>query len=78
MFYDYELGVRHLTPHLVGEISGEIVLKRQYRVRDGRMEFMIENGVNIHDDAPQRELSKSTDDKMKNIAAKGSSATRTL
>jgi DNA helicase-2/ATP-dependent DNA helicase PcrA len=33
------------------------------------MEFMIENAVNIHDDLLQKELSKSSDDKMKNIVA---------
>jgi DNA helicase II / ATP-dependent DNA helicase PcrA len=68
MFYDYELGEAfYTTPS--GKISGEIALKRQYRIREGRMEFLIENDVNIHDDVLQRELSKSTDDKMKNIVA---------
>jgi DNA helicase II / ATP-dependent DNA helicase PcrA len=33
------------------------------------MEFMIENAVNIHDDVLQKELAKSSDDKMKNIVA---------
>jgi DNA helicase-2/ATP-dependent DNA helicase PcrA len=33
------------------------------------MEFMIENAVNIHDEVLQKELSKSSDDKMKNIVA---------
>jgi len=68
MFYDFELGQAwYETPS--GRISGEIVLKRQYRIREGTMEFMIENAVNIHDDILQKELSKSSDDKMKNIVA---------
>lgn len=68
MFYDFELGEGwYKTPG--GVISGEIVLKRQYKIRDGNMEFMIENDVNIHDDVLQKELSKSSDDKMKNIVA---------
>lgn len=68
MFYDFELGEGwYTTPS--GKISGEIVLKRQYRIREGRMEFMIENAVNIHDEILQKELSKSSDDKMKNIVA---------
>ncbi len=68
MFYDFELGeASYKTPS--GKIHGEIVLKRQYRIREGRMEFMIENAVNIHDDILQKELSKSSDDKMKNIVA---------
>ncbi len=68
MFYDFELGEGfYKTPS--GEVRGEILLKRQYRIRQGRMEFMIENAVSIHDDILQQELSKSSDDKMKNIVA---------
>ncbi len=68
MFYDFELGEAwYKTPS--GKIDGKILLKRQYKIREGKMEFMIENEVNIHDDILQKELSKSSDDKMKNIVA---------
>ena len=68
MFYDFELGdASYTTP--ARTVKGEIVLKRQYKIAQGRMEFMIENAVNIHDDILQKELSKSSDDKMKNIVA---------
>ncbi|HEU5148684.1 MAG TPA: 3'-5' exonuclease, partial [Chryseosolibacter sp.] len=68
MFYDFELGPAwHDTPS--GRISGNITLKRQYRIRDGRMEFMIENDLNIHDEVLQKELSHAADDKMKTIVA---------
>jgi len=68
MFYDFELGEAfYTTPS--GTIRGHIELKRQYKIRDGRLEFMLENDVNIHDDVLQRELAKSSDDKMKNIVA---------
>lgn len=68
MYYDYELGpASYSTPS--GLISGVITLKRQYRIREGRMEFMIENDVNIHDEILQKELSKAADDKMKTIVA---------
>jgi DNA helicase-2/ATP-dependent DNA helicase PcrA len=68
MFYDFELGEAwYKTPS--GKIVGEITLKRQYKIREGQMEFMIENDVHIHDDLLQKELSKSSDDKMKNIVA---------
>jgi DNA helicase II / ATP-dependent DNA helicase PcrA len=68
MFYDFELGEAfYQTPS--GKITGEIALKRQYKIREGKMEFMIENAVNIHDEVLQQELSKSADDKMKNIVA---------
>jgi len=68
MFYDFELGdAWYKTP--AGKIEGKITLKRQYKIREGNMEFMIENSVNIHDDVLQKELSKSSDEKMKNIVA---------
>jgi DNA helicase-2/ATP-dependent DNA helicase PcrA len=68
MFYDFELGAAwYETP--ASRVTGEILLKRQYRIRDGRMEFMIENDVNIHDEVLQKELSKAADDKMKTIVA---------
>lgn len=68
MFYDFELGpASYETPG--GQITGTISLKRQYLIRDGVMEFMIENDVNIHDEILQKELSKAADDKMKTIVA---------
>lgn len=68
MFYDYEIGpARYEAPS--GEIRGRLELKRQFRIRDGRMEFMLESGVNIVDDVLQQELSRSSDDGMKNIVA---------
>ncbi|TGE18987.1 HelD family protein [Hymenobacter elongatus] len=68
MFYDFELGkASYATPS--GKIHGTIELKRQYKIRDGRLEFMLDSDVNIHDDVLQRELAKSSDDKLKNIVA---------
>ncbi|MET4107474.1 UvrD-helicase domain-containing protein [Hymenobacter sp. UYP22] len=68
LFYDFELGeAAYATPS--GTIEGTIGLKRQYKIRDGRLEFMLDSDVNIHDDVLQQELAKSSDDKMKNIVA---------
>lgn len=68
MFYDHELGeAGYRSPS--GEIKGVISLKRQYRIRGGKMEFMIESALTVHDDILQKELSSNTDDKMKNIVA---------
>ncbi|MFO7999917.1 MAG: 3'-5' exonuclease [Marinilabilia sp.] len=68
MFYDYELGpAGYAVPE--GAVNGEVTLKRQYRIRNGSMEFMLESSLNIHDDVLQKELSTSSDDKMKNIVA---------
>ncbi len=68
LYYDYELGdAGYEAPS--GFIKGEILLKRQYRIRNGHLEFMLENASNIYDDILQLELSKSSDEKMKNIVA---------
>ena len=68
MFYDCELGeASYLSPS--GKIEGDISLKRQYRIRGGKMEFMIESALTVHDDILQKELSANADDKMKNIVA---------
>lgn len=66
MFYDNELGKATYSSPL-GEISGEILLKRQYRIRNGKMEYMLESSLTVHDDILQKELSSNADDKMKNI-----------
>ena len=68
MFYDYELGAASYDSP-AGRTEGEISLKRQYRVRGGKMEYMIESSLAVHDDVLQRELSANADDKMKNIVA---------
>jgi DNA helicase II / ATP-dependent DNA helicase PcrA len=68
MFYDFELGEAwYQTPG--GTVKGSIELRRQFRIRDGMMEYMIENAVYIRDDVLQKELSLSSDDKMKQIVA---------
>lgn len=68
MFYDFEQGKAwYKTP--AGTVDGTIELRRQYRIRKGRMDYMIENSVNIQDDLLQRELSQTSDDKMKQIVA---------
>ena len=66
MFYDHELGkANYSSPS--GEVNGDISLKRQYRIRSGKMEYMIESSLTVHDDILQKELSSNSDDKMKNI-----------
>lgn len=53
MFYDYESGeATYSSPS--GEVHGEISLKRQYRIRKGKMEYMIESSVTVHDDILQK------------------------
>ena len=68
LFYDFELG-RAQFESPSGTVTGDISLKRQYRIRQGKMEFMLESSLNIHDDILQKELSRATDEKMKDIVA---------
>ena len=68
MFYDYELGeASYEAPS--GTVSGCINLKRQFRIRNSKMELMLDTSLNIQDDVLQKELSTNSDDRMKNIVA---------
>lgn len=68
MFYDFELGpASYETPS--GQAQGDISLKRQFRIIEGEMEYMIESALNIHDEILQKELNQTSSDKMKNIIA---------
>lgn len=68
LFYDFETGpARYDAPS--GPITGDLTLKRQFRIRDGVMEFMLDTSVNIVDDVLQQELARASDEGMKNIVA---------
>ncbi|HDR29870.1 HelD family protein [Rhodovulum sp.] len=68
LFYDFETGpARYEAPS--GTIPGEIDLKRQFRIRDSAMEFMLDVSVNIVDDVLQDTLAQASDDGMRNIVA---------
>ncbi|WP_248924329.1 HelD family protein [Paenibacillus hamazuiensis] len=68
MFYDFEAGKAFYEAPM-GTVEGEIKLKRQYKIKNGEMEYMLESSMNISDDVLQKELSQTTDEKMKNIVA---------
>ncbi|MBB6214328.1 DNA helicase-2/ATP-dependent DNA helicase PcrA [Anaerosolibacter carboniphilus] len=68
MFYDFEMGNAYYTAP-IGRICGDICLKRQYKIKDSHMEYMLESALNIGDDVLQKELSRTSDEKMKNIVA---------
>ncbi|MDZ7720495.1 MAG: 3'-5' exonuclease [Balneolaceae bacterium] len=68
MFYDFEPGQASFEAP-TGTREGEIERKRQFRIIDGEMEMMLESDLYIRDDVLQKELSRSADDKMKNIVA---------
>ncbi|MGE5630810.1 MAG: hypothetical protein ACM3TR_06895 [Caulobacteraceae bacterium] len=66
MFYDYEIGeASYKCPE--GIICGEVTLKRQYKISNGKLEYMFDSNLKIDDEILQEILSKSTDSKMKTI-----------
>lgn len=68
MFYDYELGEADYDTEK-GKVEGEINLKRQFRIRKGEMEYMLDSDITIQDEVLQRELTQASSSKMKNIVA---------
>ncbi|MBW6482511.1 MAG: AAA family ATPase [Vicingaceae bacterium] len=68
LFYDFELGSGFYETEK-GIISGNIALKRQFRIRKGQMEYMLDTDVTIHDEVLQKELGQASSVKMKNIVA---------
>ena len=48
---------------------GDIRLKRQFRIKNGAIELMIDSAVNVVDEVLQDELGRASDEGMKNIVA---------
>ncbi|MGS2744550.1 HelD family protein [Halomonas sp. LS-001] len=68
LFYDYETGPAiYQSPE--GDVAGEITLKRQFRIKGHHIELMIDSAVHVVDDVLQEELSRASDEGMKNIVA---------
>ncbi len=66
LFYDYEVGnANYLAP--MGRIYGDITLKRQYTIKDGKLLHIFDNNINIDDELLQEVLASESSDKMKNI-----------
>lgn len=66
MFYDYELGeANYKCPE--GTVDGKLTVKRQYKINNGKIEYMFDSNLKIDDEVLQDILSKSTDSKMKAI-----------
>ncbi|WP_308122101.1 UvrD-helicase domain-containing protein [Streptomyces sp. TRM70350] len=68
LYYDFELGEAHFEAP-TGTVHGTITGKRQYKVAGDRLEYMFDSALTIGDEVLQRELSRSADDRMKNIVA---------
>lgn len=68
MFYEFELGAAQYEAPL-GRIECQILLKRQYRIEGRELKFMLDTSLTIQDDVLQEELSRTSDEKMRNIVA---------
>lgn len=68
MFYEYELGPAAFEAPS-GRVECDIARKRQYRIENRELLFMLDTSLNIQDDILQAELSRASDEKMKNIVA---------
>lgn len=66
VFYQYELGrVAYKSP--MGELEGEVSLKRQYKIEKSVLKYFFDCSLNITDELLQEALSHNTTAKMKNI-----------
>lgn len=66
LFYDYDKGpASYMAP--LGELTGEITSKWQYKIRSGKMIYQFESDVKIDDDILKAELGTKGDVKLKNI-----------
>ncbi len=68
MFYDCEVGAAGYDAP-IGRIEGELKRKRQFKIKNGKMVYALESSMNVQDDILQRELSHTSDEKMKSIIA---------
>lgn len=66
IFYDYDVG-RAGFDAPIGRIDGELTRKRQFKIKNGILEYAIESGQAVQDDVLQKELAHTSDEKMKSI-----------
>ena len=66
LFYNYGTGEASYDAP-VGTVKGEITLKRQYKIVDGKLQRCFESDLNIDDEYLQEILSTSSSEKMTNI-----------
>lgn len=66
MFYDYGIGqANYKSPD--GIVEGEITLKRQYQINNGKLDNVFDTTINIDDEVLQSVLKENSSEHMKNI-----------
>ena len=66
LFYNYGVGKAEYTAP-IGKIQGDILLKRQYKISNGKIKRCFESDINIDDEYLQEILSSASSEKMTNI-----------
>ncbi len=66
LFYDYDKGPASFEAP-GGTMHGEVTVKRQYKIKNGRMVYILENDINIDDEILQQALSEHADARLKSI-----------
>src|SRR5690625_7616859 len=68
MYYEFAPG-RAYFQAMDGEIEGDILLKRQYMIEQGKLKGMFDTGLTIGDHLLQKALGGQASTKMKSIVA---------
>jgi len=66
LFYDYDVGKASFKAP-AGEIFGELIRKNQYKIKHGKLLYMIDSDIVINDDILQKELSMNANARLRSI-----------
>ncbi len=66
LFYDYDVGKASFVAP-VGKIYGDLLRKHQYKIKNGKLLYMIDSDIVINDDILQKELSMNANARLKSI-----------
>ncbi|NLC45896.1 MAG: AAA family ATPase [Firmicutes bacterium] len=66
LFYRSGLGQASYEAPM-GKISGEVLLKRQYKIKDGKLEYFFDSSIRVTDEILQELLARNASPQMRNI-----------
>lgn len=68
LFYDYDIGEASFQAP-AGTIFGELLKKYQYKIKGGKLLYVIDSDVVVNDEVLQRELSMNANARLKSIVS---------
>jgi len=68
LFYDHEIGRAFFRAPL-GEIFGDLTRKFQYKIKNGKLLYVIDSDIVINDDILKKELSMNASARLKSIVS---------